>query len=188
MDVCRKFRCLSYNNKILVRLFTIKYTLQEMKKRVCTLLLLSLIFAIGNELLLANSTYAIPSGRYYIARENLTGSEFADFDYFEIRSKITRSVTLYRGRLFAKTSDGYAEFTLRKIRVIGKQLNFETSLVNGVHFTFEGHFLVQWQKKSAGSCPIVLQGKLKEIDKREGIMENDFGLKYMPFTNTGSCP
>ena len=159
-----------------------------MKKRVCALLLFYFVIAFGDENLLARSMHKVPAGRYYIARENLTGPEFAEFDYFEIQTKTKRKGTLYSGKLFAKTNGGYAELTLRTIKFSSKQLHFETNLVNGVCFIFDGRFIRQWQEQNRTSCLTILRGKLKEIDKREGITENDFRFKYMPSSKTGSCP
>lgn len=163
-------------------------TFLEMKNRFFRLFCLSLVFTFGNENLLAITKVNIPAGRYYIAREKLAGPEFADFDYFEIKFRIKKSATVYSGKLFAKTREGYAELPLRKIRLTGKRLRFETNTVDGVRFIFDGQFLNQRYNHIASSCVTILQGKLMEIDKKEGALENDFRFKYIPSTiKNGSC-
>lgn|SRR5262249_18631758 len=158
-----------------------------MRNKIASLLFLALAFAYGNEGSFAKTTSLLPVGRYYIDRENIKGPEFADFDYFEIRLRKKQSTVLYTGKLFAKTNGGYAALPLRRITLSYGHLRFETSTVNGVRFSFDGQLMSQWKNRKQTACEKILCGKLKEIDDREGIVENEISFKYAPLAKEGSC-
>jgi hypothetical protein len=158
-----------------------------MKSKMISLLFLALVSVHSTELPAKTKNSFLPEGRYYIARENINGPEFASFDYFEIRLRTRRSGTSYTGRLFARTDSGYAILRLRRIKTRSGRFRFETDVVNGTQFSFDGRLISRLRSRRAIACEPILRGKLRQIHEREGSLENELIFKYSPLTKEGAC-
>jgi hypothetical protein len=84
------------------------------------------------------------------------------------------------GHLRMKEEAGGRDQRLETVRLEGQALSFATQEIDGVSYAFEGDFLVAGELPAQAPQGVVLQGRLRRLDRGRPAGELDASFLYTP--------
>lgn len=84
------------------------------------------------------------------------------------------------GHLRMKEEAGGRDHRLEPVRLEGQKLSFETQELDGVSYAFEGDFLVSGELPAQAPQGVVLQGRLRRLERGRPAGETDARFTYTP--------
>jgi hypothetical protein len=119
-----------------------------------------------------------PSGPYVLDAEKVPAA-FADVDWIDIVThRYVEDNETYINQPIIPTGSLQTpkkSFEFKKVAVGNREISFETTTIDGVRYTFVGHFLISTEHIACEDCeyPADLTGKLKKLKNGRVIAEVD---------------